>query len=659
MKKIVLSMLFTLIFVVISSLIFSNFASAEEDISVLTDKKLYFLRDTVNLTGEINKLLDEDNVNIFLINPDGDVVRVFETEVDREEKKYRYKLSLIGNFLNIEGLYKIKTTYAESEANTSFLLFFSPDTVEKLESTIELDKEIYSWTDTVEIFVFAPSYNKSNRIEYIGKGSGSEGKIEIIIGLEKLENYRLIETAHDSGVFHGKILLTGDPTVDVNRNNRQDDATGLFSDKYPFDGQLPAKDNQIIKVIFSDSDEEVEQTSQIKWSAGKMGWVEKNYKFGSSSLLRVVDKDMDLRPNAQDHLIVNGRTRISYDDYDYGIEIKLTETGPRTGIFEGFVKYNVSNQLFYYDKTVPNLSKTDYLKITPNHDFKSEPKEPTPETSQDPQSNTESKNESDYKPDILDALNPGFLIYHNPTFDIKLEYPDNWQVIDDSTGTALDVKFISSRENMISKSQNGVEVLVFDLPNPQTLEDHAEKHIEYLKNTFSKFELVDSSETILGGVPAHRVEYSYIGSIPEKWIEVFAFIDQRIYLMAFSANSIEFSNYSPTFQKIQDSFEIETDYSIPQETVEKIQIPEWIKTNAYWWAEGKIEDKDFVSGIQFLIKEKIMQIPQTAKGPTSTAEKEIPPWIKNNAEWWSQGLITDDDFVKGIQYLVEQGIIKV
>ena len=129
--------------------------------------------------------------------------------------------------------------------------------------------------------------------------------------------------------------------------------------------------------------------------------------------------------------------------------------------------------------------------------------------------------------------------------------------------------------------------------------------------------------------------------------------------MAFSANSIEFSNYSPTFQKIQDSFEIETDYSIPQETVEKIQIPEWIKTNAYWWAEGKIEDKDFVSGIQFLIKEKIMQIPQTAKGPTSTAEKEIPPWIKNNAEWWSQGLITDDDFVKGIQYLVEQGIIKV
>ena len=37
----------------------------------------------------------------------------------------------------------------------------------------------------------------------------------------------------------------------------------------------------------------------------------------------------------------------------------------------------------------------------------------------------------------------------------------------------------------------------------------------------------------------------------------------------------------------------------------------------------------------------------------------VPAWIKNNADWWAQGLITDDDFVKGIQYLVEQRVIVV
>jgi len=89
------------------------------------------------------------------------------------------------------------------------------------------------------------------------------------------------------------------------------------------------------------------------------------------------------------------------------------------------------------------------------------------------------------------------------------------------------------------------------------------------------------------------------------------------------------------------------------------QIPDWIRNNAEWWVQGAIGDSDFVSGIQYLIKEGIMQIPETAKAETTGGSQEIPSWIKNNADWWAQGLISDDDFVKGIQYLVEQGIIQV
>jgi hypothetical protein len=37
-------------------------------------------------------------------------------------------------------------------------------------------------------------------------------------------------------------------------------------------------------------------------------------------------------------------------------------------------------------------------------------------------------------------------------------------------------------------------------------------------------------------------------------------------------------------------------------------IPEWIKNNAGWWANGDIDDSSFVQGIQFLIKEGIMKI---------------------------------------------------
>jgi hypothetical protein len=37
----------------------------------------------------------------------------------------------------------------------------------------------------------------------------------------------------------------------------------------------------------------------------------------------------------------------------------------------------------------------------------------------------------------------------------------------------------------------------------------------------------------------------------------------------------------------------------------------------------------------------------------------ILSWIKNNAGWWASGQVSDDEFIKGIQYLSSQGIIKV
>lgn len=38
---------------------------------------------------------------------------------------------------------------------------------------------------------------------------------------------------------------------------------------------------------------------------------------------------------------------------------------------------------------------------------------------------------------------------------------------------------------------------------------------------------------------------------------------------------------------------------------------------------------------------------------------KIPQWIRDNAKWWSEGLISDQDYVNGLQYLIQQGILKV
>lgn len=90
---------------------------------------------------------------------------------------------------------------------------------------------------------------------------------------------------------------------------------------------------------------------------------------------------------------------------------------------------------------------------------------------------------------------------------------------------------------------------------------------------------------------------------------------------------------------------------------EQLEIPSWIKTNAKWWADGKIGDPDFITGIQYLIQNGIMKIPSTATSETKSGE--IPAWIKTNAGWWADGKISNSDFVSGIQYLIKSGIINV
>lgn len=85
-------------------------------------------------------------------------------------------------------------------------------------------------------------------------------------------------------------------------------------------------------------------------------------------------------------------------------------------------------------------------------------------------------------------------------------------------------------------------------------------------------------------------------------------------------------------------------------------IPNWVKNNAKWWSEGSLSDQDFIKGIQYLIQNGIMKIPPTSQLGTFG---QIPPWVKNTAGWWANGQISDDEFVRAIQYLVANGIIKV
>nr|AIF08652.1 hypothetical protein [uncultured marine thaumarchaeote KM3_31_G08] len=93
------------------------------------------------------------------------------------------------------------------------------------------------------------------------------------------------------------------------------------------------------------------------------------------------------------------------------------------------------------------------------------------------------------------------------------------------------------------------------------------------------------------------------------------------------------------------------------ESQSDISIPDWIRNNALWWSEEQIDDSTFIQGIEFLIQNNIIVIPETSQ--ESSDSTDIPSWIRNNASWWASGQINDETFVQGLEFLIQKGIIRV
>jgi len=103
---------------------------------------------------------------------------------------------------------------------------------------------------------------------------------------------------------------------------------------------------------------------------------------------------------------------------------------------------------------------------------------------------------------------------------------------------------------------------------------------------------------------------------------------------------------------------------VPNSSAQDAQIPGWIKDVAGWWASGEISENEFLTGIEYLINNNIISLGIIAcnekiESQTTSSAEMIPDWIKNNASWWSDNLIDDIDFINGLQYLIEHKIVKI
>jgi hypothetical protein len=86
-------------------------------------------------------------------------------------------------------------------------------------------------------------------------------------------------------------------------------------------------------------------------------------------------------------------------------------------------------------------------------------------------------------------------------------------------------------------------------------------------------------------------------------------------------------------------------------------IPVWVKSNAKWWSDDKIDNDNFISGLEYLVNEGIIKVSLPEESGNSISE--VQPWIKSTAGWWADGMISEDEFITAIEWMITNNIIQV
>ena len=232
--------------------------------------------------------------------------------------------------------------------------------------------------------------------------------------------------------------------------------------------------------------------------------------------------------------------------------------------------------------------------------------------------------------------------------------PGNWQAITDFHRYQNQVSFFVSETEKIIKESVKIE------PTQQVAPKILSEDVPMAEFSELEFEISEEGEMIIVG----RLE-EFVKKAP-VYITITkpdASFDIRMSIV--SNNGFFGTRGMLDDDSLEGMYMIKAEHGLPEGKATAYQaarydkvssdkiIPSWVKNNARWWTEGNLDDSDFYLSVQYLIKEGIIEIPETVSDSSMIA----PDWVKISAGWWVDGLTSDEDFIKQVEYLIKRQMI--
>jgi len=411
-------------------------------------------------------------------------------------------------------------------------------------------------------------------------------------------------------------------------------------------------------------------------------WDKSSYQIGEWATIMLQDTAKNFNHGVKDTIYIT----VESDSFKDGVQLKLIETENQSGVFSG--KIRLSSEIVSNDSILAKegdsvhaiyggyvrsakVEQRNILEISPV---------------------LVSTNKDDYKPGETITIS-GKLSYGNPSKPVSLSVidPNGRIILQTLIKPSYNLRFYHEikTDNSLLKDSGNYKIqvwhesesrkaeTVFSFSTSYDLEPKTKSvkifgtqlNIEY-SITSGKVSLLKPTDDSLqfsidsnsGGhftveLPRNLIDAKTTSGVDYDFL-VLVQGRKAIYVEKSNQNERTLTipyTYRTKSIEIKGTFlEINPIISSPKSAV----IPDWIRNNAEWWSKGLIKEGDFLFGIQYLVNQGIIVMPK----PVVTLQTTLPftpNWIKDIAGWWSSGQISDDDFATGLTYLIEHGIIRI
>jgi hypothetical protein len=145
----------------------------------------------------------------------------------------------------------------------------------------------------------------------------------------------------------------------------------------------------------------------------------------------------------------------------------------------------------------------------------------------------------------------GLVPYNNPNLGFSLEYPADWQKEES-------LSFTSSQGGVGDRAPEVINIVTEVLPSSDfSLDSYTDAAMGQVES-FENFQLLNSSSTSLGGLPAHMIVYTFTDELtPLQNLQAWTVKDGMAYVITYGGVPEEFESSLPALQSVLDSFSLQ------------------------------------------------------------------------------------------------------